>query len=311
MKHTVKNIYLFSMVALFMSIIGLVVSCTPESFVKPKEMQDESKTAGHDKWYKVTFKFREGHTHGDIFHGSPLTEKYEGVKYLATEQELSFELNEDTGEVEKSHNNPIRFIPKTWYAMEIIYYNKEGEVMNEQYTATPELSAVHQHFAIPKNGKDLETGEALADQDIVDVLDYKYRDTEPSDYVRKSETDDSHLRDENDPMGFKGYFYEAQGGISFDLNVLMVHITKGTKRSSSGGAYPFNKPASRMLGVYDLALKIPIHVYTKFGMDGYFDEELWIKDIAKEFNITDKEAKAEHEARIYGGVDNHSSNYYL
>lgn len=290
-----------------------MVSCTPESFVKPREMQDESDMPGHSEWRKVVFKFREGHTHGPVFHGHPMPEEYKGVNYMKTYQEIVLEWTLEDGKkvLKKSYDGPIRFEPKTWYAFEIVYYDKNDKPMNYQFTQTEALASVHQHFMIPANGKDIETGKEVSDEELKTALSYTYRDTEPVDYVRKEEADNTSLRDEHDPMGFKGYFFEARGGISYDLNVKLVHILKGDKRSSSGRSYPFNAPATRLLGAYDLEVVIPIRVYTKFGMDGHFEDEILENDVAREFNIPLKTAREEIKAKYYGGVDKHSSAYYL
>lgn len=314
MEDKGKQLNLFWTMTLAIGVfIAIFASCTPESFVKPRLMQDESDVAGHSEWRRAVFRFREGHTHGPVFHGHPMPIEYKEVKYMKTYQEIELEWEVKDGKktLSRSYSGPIRFEPKTWYAFEILYYDKNDSLMNYQFTSTPELAKVHQHFMIPTKGKDIETGESISDEELKSALSFSYRDTEPSDYVRKEEEDNTHLRDEHDPMGFKGYFFEARGGISYDLKVKLVHILKGDKRSSSGRSYPFNDPATRLMGAYDMEVTVPIRVYTKFGMDGYFEDEILENDVAREFNLSKKAAKKEIKAKYYGGVDKHGSDYYL
>lgn len=98
------------------------------------------------------------------------------------------------------------------------------------------------------------------------------------------------LRDPKDPIGLKGYVSVKEKYVTFDLNVILVHVIKGTKLDDSGNPYPFHNPSRRILEVQDLNLNIPVKVYAAHPEGDYGIDDL-IKDIAKEFGISYEEAE--------------------
>ena len=266
---------LFALATLLM--MGLS-SCRSDDDL-PATPNDETSELGHEDWSKVTFRFHRGHLHGTTFHGSPTNDK---VKYFNAVQEISYEYDKDGNLLQPK--TPIRLIKDEIYALEITYFNKNGERMNSEFTS--EINApIHQHFFQTKNAKKINTNIDFSNSDS--ILDYVYRDTNPEDGMFTSKG--VNLRGSNDPIGLKGYFFVNHSYTQFDLNVILVHIVKGTKWDVNGNPFPFNSPSNAFLGTQDLNLKIPIRVFTSRPDSEDFDQ--FIQDIADEFNISVEEAE--------------------
>lgn len=285
--------------SLFLLLANISCSSDDVQAVKPV---DETIDKGHEEWTKVTFKFTLGHLHGTLFHANPSSPE---TKYFIGTQEITYQQNAK-GDVIPSTTQPLRFIRGGHYSLEIVYYNKKGERMNKEFT-TAEMSPIHQHFFLNKNVKDLKTNQNLGDH--LNLFDYTYRDTDPEDQMyRISET--AKLRPSNDPIGLKGYFYFTDKYKSFDLNILLVHVVKGTKLDENGKPFAFNNPSKRILGTQDLNLRIPAKIYTSMMEDDSEEEEKrFINDIAKEFNISYEEAYNDWEKSFDAPHD--SSKYYM
>ena len=262
-----------------MTMLGLS-SCSKDDDL-PATPNDESLELGHEEWAKVTFRFHRGHLHGASFHGSPTNDN---VQYFKAVQEISYEYDASGNLI--TPETPIRLIKGEIYALEITYFGKNGERINSEFTS--EINApIHQHFFLTKNAKQINTNIDFAHAST--ILDYVYRDTNPEDgmYPTAGVT----LRAENDPIGLKGYFFVNQSYTQFDLNVILVHILKGTKWNGNGMPFPFNAPSNAFLGTQDLNIKIPIRVFANRPGNEDFDQ--FIQDIADEFNVSFDEAEAD------------------
>lgn len=284
------------MVLIFIVSVISVQSCNRDD--SPLAPTDETTDKGHEEWAKVTFKFTKGHLHGANFHADPINPK---TKYFTTVQEISYEINEK-GDVVPSTQDPIRFIQGREYGLEITYYNKKGEIVNQEFVSE-KMAPMHQHFFMVKNVKSLE-GNPLNLQTL-DLLSYTYRDTSSWDKMIRN---GGELRDAKDPIGLKGYFHIKEKYTNFDLNVILVHIINGNKLDDEGNPYPFHNPSKRILGVQDLNLNIPVRVYAAHPRGDYEIEDL-IKDIAKEFNISYEEAEKDWEESFNAPHD--GSKYWL
>lgn len=286
-----NNLFRTALFAFFALIMVGFVSCSDDDIpVKPVNPQNEK---GHDEWTKVTFTFHVGHLHGKTFHGNPVNDK---VKYYKAEQEYSIEQNEK-GELIHS-TEPIRFVNGDDYALEIKYYNKDGELMNSEF-ATPENAPIHQHFFLTKDAKHLKSDKPF--EKANNILSYTYRDTDP---VDKNFRENGVKLRENDPLGFKGYFHVNENQVKFDLNVILVHIAKGNKFKADGSPYDFNAPYKGFLGTQDLNVRIPIRVYGDRE-----DYEQLIDDIATEFGISREEAEA--DVNLQWSTPFESGNFWM
>lgn len=289
-----RNLFKTVWVALFAILMLGFTACNNDDDM-PVDPVDPHSEKGHDEPVKVTLTFHKGHLHGTKFHGE--SDK-EGVKYFKATQEINFEYD-DKGNLTMT-DTPIRFIQDAWYALEIKYYDKDGDLMNAEF-ATEKNAPVHQHFFLTKNAKKLDTNTDFANAD--NILDYTYRDTNP---VDKNIDEDGVVLRENDPIGLKGYFYVKEAYTQFDLNVLLVHIIKGTKFDNNGNPYPFNAPSKAFYSASDFNQNIPVRVYAKHPEDDAGVVKL-IEDTAKEFNISVEEAEEDLD-KSYGPDD---GNYHM
>ncbi len=194
MKLKLINTVKIAMVAI--AYLFLVTSCNDNA----PTPNDETTDKGHGEWYKIEFKFTEGHIHGHghqhnsgetFFHGAPAF-----GKYLKTEQTYTFERTKDGV---KPSGDVIRLIGQVAYGLEIIYYSKSNEVMSHEFT-TSEMSPIHQHFFIPKNIKSIKDG--VPTEKMEHVFEYTYRDTNP--WNGMFGDNEVTLRPKDDPIGLKG-----------------------------------------------------------------------------------------------------------
>ncbi|MXV38274.1 hypothetical protein GO491_06230 [Flavobacteriaceae bacterium Ap0902] len=291
-----ENNFLRTLLMTLMAAIMLgFISCSSGDDDMPAPPVEEPKDKNHEDWTKVTFTFHTGHLHGSKFHGSPMNED---VQYYKASQEISFQYDA-SGNLIKP-DTPIRFIKGEYYALEIKYYDNEGQLMNQQFAN--EINApIHQHFFITKEAMELDTQNPFTNAD--NILDYTYRDTDP---VDEPLGENGSVLRENDPLGFKGYFSVNEAYTQFDLNVVLVHIINGDKFDENGNPYPFNDPNRAFFATQDLNLRIPVRVYTERP---YEDMDQFFEDMANEFNITVEEAENDWQTQVDTPHD--SGNYWM
>lgn len=257
-------------------------SCSKEAPEATNEILDK----GHEQWYKVVFRFTEGE---EITQNG--TKYFETIRVSESEnpsfpiaQEYVFEYTKDG--VITRNDRPISLVKGKSYSLEILYYNKKNQLMNNEFT-TPEMAPIHQHFFIPESIKSIKEGIEKGKKE--EIITYNYRDTNP--YDKMLNEDGVTLRKWNEPLGLKGYFITNNSYQSFDLKVVLVHVIKGTKLDDSGKPYPFHSPSSRILGTTDLSVKIPMKVFTSSDSPSYKS------DVSKEFHIPLEDVKKEISER--------------
>ena len=291
---------------MMLALISLVsVSCS-RATEEPPAPTNESNTLGHDRWGKVEFIIRKGHLHGKDFHGN-----IDGDDpYFKSVQRFTFEVD-DTGNIVQKNaqgkvlakgEEPVLMIGHLNYSMEIVYYNKQGKRINNQFT-TKEMLPIHQHFFTVKEYTDLNTGKTVVPKPD-ELMNYTYRDTNPEDIMIGNfvpgTTQASRLT--NDPLGLKGYFTHKRGRVSYSMNVMLAHLLKGDKYTNNGKTWPFNEPSSAMLSVAvpDFSQSIPIVVVTT-PTDGTPESfKNFIKEIAEYFKVSEEEVE---KNMINGPVD--------
>lgn len=292
-----NNLFKTLMFAVMALIFVGITSCNNDD--EPVKPTDETEDKGHEEWSKVTFTFHKGHLHGSTFHGDPVNEN---VKYFKSEQEFTFQYDEK-GNLTSS-TEPIRLIKGAYYALEITYFNKNGERMNSEFTN--EINApIHQHFFLTKDAKVLDQpNQPFAKADNI-IGSYFYRDTKPEDKMYNVDPGVV-LRGEKDPIGLKGYFTVNEVYTQFNLNVILVHVGKGNKFDKEGNPYPFNKPNKALLSIQDLNVSIPMRVY---GEHPENDTDQLYEDMAKEFKITKEQAEADWDLQVSTPHD--SGKYWM
>ena len=294
---TTKNVFKRWTFLLLAIISFSFISCNRADELPPAPT-DEGNTLGHDQWGKVEFIITKGHLHGTSFHGNVSGDD----PYFKGTQRFTFEVD-NTGNIVRKNTDgkilakgeePVLMVGHLNYAMEIIYYNKQGKRINNQFT-TKEMLPIHQHFFTVKEYTDLNTGKVIKPTPA-ELMSYTYRDTTPEDlmigHFVPGTTQASKLT--NDPLGLKGYFTHKRGRTKFEMNIMLAHLLKGNKYTNNGKAWPFNEPSPAMLSVAvpDFSQSIPIVVVTT-PTDGTPESfNLFIKEIAEYFNQTEAQVRA-------------------
>lgn len=274
---------------LFIKTLVLIVlaSCSSEAPIAVDETLDK----GHEDWYKVVYKFTEGEkVDAPRNKANFIGYKNDNGLLFKTVQEYTFISTENGLEI--PNKSPIKLIEGKSYGIEAFYYNKDNKVMNHEFT-TAEMAPIHQHFFIPKNIKSIKLGVEKGKKH--NLISYVYRDTNPDNkYIESSGVV---IRNVKNPIGLKGYFTVNKAYQSFDLNVVLVHVIRGSKLDDNGNPYPFYKPSLRVLGATDLNVKIPMKIISSVSADDFK------KEVAKEYNITEEQVTFDLEERKLGGIN--------
>ena len=94
------------------------------------------------------------------------------------------------------------FTPAPVYLLFIKYYDKKGQLMNNQFIEGGQ-DRLHQHYFTISNATELMTGAALADgTQTTNYIDYKYTDTTPWDKTHHS--GEAKITGRSNPIGLKG-----------------------------------------------------------------------------------------------------------
>lgn len=275
------------MKAIIKSIVFLlIVSCSPEAPFP----NDETVEKGHENWYKAVYRFTEG---------EKIDAPREQANFVGYEQDnsLTFKTVQEYTFISSENGlvipdkTPIKLIEGKAYGLEAFYYNKNNELMNYEFT-TEEMAPIHQHFFIPKSINSIKEGVEAGKKN--NVLNYKYRDTEPDNQL--IESSGVLLRPEKEPIGLKGYFTVEKAYQEFNLRVVLVHIISGSKLADDGTPYPFYAPSLRVLGTTDLSVNIPMKIFTSVNSPDFHQE------IANEFNISKEKALKELNERKKGAL---------
>lgn len=315
MKTNIQKLGKILLLAL-MSIF--VISCSRDIEDVP-EPKNELTDKGHDEWARVEIIIREGHLHGSKFHANP-----ELISdFLPKVQKVIFSL-EDNGSVKRvidkgnSSRKDIDAIEveagHTYYSMEIIYYDKNGDRINYQYL-TPEQLDIHQHFFTIDKYTDLSGNNMVTAPKhsfFTDIHSYTYRDTNPEDRMF-SEQGVTLL---NNPVGLKGYFNFKKSGIMFNMGVRLTHFYT-TKKNGNQWESAIN-PSTKARGgnstgsVTDFFQYIPF-VVVSFrgeleGEDNDSADERRVKEISEYYKINEEDV---WDVILKSYIDPESSSFYM
>lgn len=261
---------------IFLVVLTLfsLLSCSKDAPEPTSEVLDK----GHEQWYTMDFIITQGslHTGADPYFEQVTQQTTQGEYPVSQKYSLTF----DGKNVVASQTKPILLEEGKAYSMEFFYYNRKGELMNEEYIE-PLMAPIHQHFFVPKNITKVKGGEQATKENLIS---YVYRDTEP--YDKYYGEPNVKLRDAKDPIGLKGYFTVNKAYQKFFLNVVLAHIIKGTKLYDNGTPRPFNDESLRgdMRATTDLETQIPMYVFT----DG--NSANCASDLAQALGITESKA---------------------
>lgn len=251
------------------------------------------------KWHRVEFRFTEGHSHG-YFHGKAEFP----VKYLKSVQKLFF-TNQNGTLVPDPENQPIRWQASrdkgmSLYALEIIYYDKEGKRINSSFTSTTP-GEQYQHFFLPENITPRPGNTSVVSPE--NIFKYTYSDTDPEDkYFRNSldGEDPSVKKLLNDYRGLKGVFEVNNPYQNFDLKVVLGKFGKEKTKFAHNAL-----PTSNFYKAYEV--KLPIHIYTSRNAN----EDIQRKDAAKEYGVTEEQIEEDEDIILDSPIDPESSNVFL
>lgn len=272
-----------------------------------KEPTDETEHKDHEDPQKAVLTLVEGHLHGTYkFHQNP---NWKGV--IKNPQTITFT---NTKEGWKPAEGSLRKFNvrsgASVYGLWIRYYNKAGKDITGEFVSNGQ-DKIHQHFFIPKNiEKTFDGIDEEGDENIAELFDYTYCDTDPWDKSMKK--DDARLVGDKNPVGLKGYFKFKKTRKQFELNIRLMHAAE-SKFDKDGKTSPFHSPSDAQLQSdhWDLTMKIPVVIYCSRGefvmdLDKKIDmpekdipenEMKYLKSIAKAYGITWQEALKDLKAK--------------
>lgn len=273
----------------------LLFNCTKQNDDLPQlpEVEvDVDKVSEPEEFTKVELIFHEGHTHGLSFHGDVA---FQGAKYWLVKQKRTYTFED--GQWVADTQEPIRWMKNSYYALEIIYYNKEGERVNSEII---DEADVHQHFFEVTDVKSIKEGVAAANKDA--IFTYLYRDTNPEDQYYSDKTPGVQLL--NKKVGLKGYFTVNENYQAFTLKVSLAHFA-GKKGEFSHTQFPLGSATREFLA------KVPIRIFHDRTYNGDDAEEIQIQDFIREFKITQEQVDEEIDIRVTAEADPESSQVWF
>lgn len=292
-----RNISLPQLWAIFLIALTLgLQSCNRDDH--PVTPSNEVTDKGHGEWAKVEFIFKEGHLHGETFHGDP--DYPDHIKYFKRTQKITFSYNKE-GNVVADTDQPIYFLGGNSYALIINYYNNKGELMNHEFI-DGDMAKIHQHFFY---AQDVVATKAESQMDTTKpyLFNYVYRDTDPYDQDYNPKSDEVKIRKRQwdasnpsakDPIGLKGYITIPSNTYyqKFNLKVVLAHFKVDNKlNKNTNQPYHFNDKVNSFFSASDLSLEIPVNIYSSINLQE--TEELkrdyFFPDAAAAFNATVEE----------------------
>ena len=300
---------------------------------------------GHEDPTKMVIELYECHMHADWnkidveggAHQDPETK----AKYLKKVQEIAFENKEGKGWgyadgsqksffVRQSANyyTGSNFTPAPVYLLFIKYYDKKGQLMNNQFIEGGQ-DRLHQHYFTISNATELMTGAALADgTQTTNYIDYKYTDTTP--WNKTHHSGEAKITGRSNPIGLKGAIRFLKNRVKFDLRIQLWHAFKGKKDPAASDFDPFYKRSaySQAFGTSDINVTVPIVVYASReeyidGLESSTDVSkvpensydaagnALIQAIMKAFNLTWTEALTDYQKFIWDDSDGESGHVWL
>lgn len=219
-----KKLFLLGAMALSFLSFSLT-SCDPE---KPNNGAEEKE---HDDPSVVEYSFQEGTLKDGAIKGAFADDaNFEPMQIPAIK--VKTEVNDEGKASGQTPSTPIMLKANTWYKLSMTFINKNGTILNPQFYEKDE-QMIHQFFFMPK---------ALANN-----IEYYYADKV-----------DGKLTDT--PIGFVGFIRFTKPVNEDNLNIILVHVTSGSKLDANGNAAPFNNPGKRLLDYTDMDANLKIKV---------------------------------------------------
>lgn len=242
--------------------------------------------------------FTEGHTHGPLFHANPFSDKSKSP--YKKQQTISLKLQEDgTYKIEK--DGIFRLKQGAYWAVETIVYDKDGNRINAIYN-TEEAVNKYQLFMNVSDVIGIKDNKKK-EGELKDIMaDFVYRDTKPENQMIS--ITDAKLLDI--PVGFKGYFNTVKTKyVQFKLNISFVDLDANKKVDGKYRAADAKDVKGDVLFKYSL----PVRIFCAHPMTD--DEtDIYLKDVANEFNISFEDAENYHYADFDLPVEGPGANKY-
>lgn len=226
-------------------LLFCLVSCQK---VTPQE--DPGKNKGHEDPAKIYFILKQGELRdadkNNVYaYDFVADDKKADTCILVTTKDFNTEI--------KGHFSVKNGV---WYHLHISFENRAGVNINEQFSKSPEMRLIHQFIFRPFKS---ENGTDIIKNTDSSIFEYRYGDKingEPTEGI-----------------GFDGYI-KFKSGADFYLNIILLHITVGTKISGNGQIQPFHgyyinpktgkEEINRFLkGVTDVNTRLKIKIESK------------------------------------------------
>lgn len=299
-KINFKKITLSLLVVIFSMCVA---SCS-------RDQMDLTLPTDDGEWVKAEIIIREGHLHGTKFHGNP--EFMRPIlpviqKVTITKTADGLEQTIDKGNTLKKDFKAVEVTAApeygVRYAMEIIYYDKNGKRINSNF-ANAEVRDTYQHFFTIDQYTNYATGKVTKKPEgefFNSLHRYTYRDTDPED---KMVGEDGAVLDDS-PVGLKGYFHFRENTIKFNMKISLRHF-KDSKYINNGEAdfarYPSKKAIEQ--STEEIVVEVPFVV---IGFNGN-DTDEYFKELAEYYEVSEEEI----EDYIFdAAVDPESSNFWM
>lgn len=288
---------------------------------KVVDKKEEEKPRESIEIAKVHVIMHEGHLHGADFHGNPQAEKSpvqkrQDMMLVKTENGWKQEMLDLRGNI--GENKPFvipaginleheltKNNPGTRYSVEFLFYDKEGNLLNEKFTQNAKQNQIF--FTVDSYTENSTQKKFDTDNNDNSIFQYIYRDTNPSNKMYYKKNEDVTLLKKDDKeyglIGLKGYFAMTKSRVSYKLNVHIAQWLKGNK----GQNMDFKNVPQRSNSIHIDSFSLPLNVLIENGYGEKQQHEMF-ELLGKYFGLTAEEYE---DVEIWGDYDPEGSEYWM
>lgn len=229
---------------------------------------------------KAVIEIYNGHLHGPkAFHQNPTPKE---LKYIGRNYKLTYTLENGKWVADPKNDKSVNLMGSSQEhyvsAFVIHYYDKAGNEITSQIVNNGEDSH-YQHFFMvddirPSYGGKKET----TDVNSTEFFKYVYCDTDPWNKTHKF--DDAKFLNDNNPIGYKGYFEFLRTHKQFNLEIRLMRARNS--KLTNGKASSFCAPTARQLKeeAWLPTIVVPMNIYMDSD-ERELDEKVYDTDYDK------------------------------
>lgn len=224
-------------------VAGLALASCVKS--EPKQSEDETKHKLHEDPVKAVFTLTEA----SLEASKELTYQHLSLIRMGTETQTITFAQEKGAAFVRTADSPESFrvktalsAPNAVYHLAIKYYNKAGQLMNNQFIDNEQYK-IHQHFfSVYKNKRLVSKIEEI-----------------PYSYIYADKYADGRYFPENNPIGMEGFFRFKQGFVQQKVSADLIHFFKSKYDEETGQLGTYYAPIRKLKSQSDMDVSLELN----------------------------------------------------